>query len=295
MVLQLVDLSKQFGPMFAVTALNLSVEQGTIYGILGPNGSGKTTTLGMTLGVIRPTSGQVIWFGQPHSGNERRRIGSILETPNFYPYLSAANNLRIAADIKGVDYSAIERVLEIVGLSSRKNSQFSTYSLGMKQRLSIASALLGKPEVIVLDEPTNGLDPAGIAEIRGLIKDIAKEGHTIILASHLLDEVEKVCTHVAVLQKGRLITAGSVAEVLAGESVIEAGAEDMAKLITVAKANPEIKLLTKNDMGKLELTFNTNVTAARLNDYFYKNGIILNHLALRKKSLEERFLELTKT
>lgn len=294
MVLQVEDLSKQYGSFVAVRNLNLTIEQGTIYGLLGPNGSGKTTTLGMVLGVIRATAGKFSWFGRPYSEHDRKKIGSILETPNFYPYLSAANNLKISADIKGVAHSEIGRVLEIVNLSSRKDSRFSTYSLGMKQRLSIAAALLGNPEIIVLDEPTNGLDPAGIVEIRELIKEIAKEGRTIILASHLLDEVEKVCTHVAVLQKGNLLASGSVAEVLASEEIIEVAADDMDKILSAAKANSNIKSATKNSAGKVELTLKNKISTAQLNDYFYKNGVIISHLSLRKKSLEDRFLELTK-
>jgi len=294
MILRVENLSKHYGPLKALSNLNLSIENGCIYGILGPNGSGKTTTLGIVLGVINSNAGTYSWFNGETGDDHRKRIGAMLETPNFYHYLSAYNNLKIAADIKGVSHDYIDKVLETVNLSSRKDSKFSAFSLGMKQRLSIASALLGNPEVLVLDEPTNGLDPQGIAEIRELIITIAKEGKTIILASHLLDEVEKVCTHVAVIQKGKLLAAGSVAEVLSGEDIIEVGADNFDKLEAVAKSYPNIKAVRKNSNGRLEISTIKPITAAELNEYFYKQGLVISHLQLRKKSLEARFLELTK-
>jgi ABC-type multidrug transport system ATPase subunit len=295
MVLSIENLSKHYGPLKAVSGLTLSIDKGSVYGILGPNGSGKTTTLGMVLGVTNATSGKFSWFDGSHSNHDRKRVGSILETPNFYHYLSAYANLKIAAEIKGVNYSDIDRVLEVVNLTSRKNSKFSTFSLGMKQRLAIGSSMLGNPEVLVLDEPTNGLDPAGIAEIRELVIKIAKEGRTIIIASHMLDEIEKVCTHVAVLQKGKLLASGSVSEVLTGEDIIEVGADNFEKLEAAAKANSNIKSTRKNGSGRLEVSTNKQMSAAELNEYFYKQGIVVSHLALRKKSLEARFLELTKS
>ena len=296
MVLSLENLSKQYGPLTAVSNLSLSIDKGSIYGILGPNGSGKTTTLGIVLGVTNATAGKYTWFEGGNDAKEyRKRVGSILETPNFYHYLSAYANLKIAADIKGANYSEIDKALEVVNLTARKDSKFSAFSLGMKQRLAIASTMLGNPEVMVLDEPTNGLDPAGIAEIRELIIKLAKEGKTIILASHLLDEVEKVCTHVAVLQKGKLLASGSVSEVLAGEDIIEVGAENFEKLEAAAKANPNVKSIRKNSSGRIELSTHKPVNTAELNEYFYKQGIVVSHLMLRKKSLEARFLELTKS
>jgi ABC-type multidrug transport system ATPase subunit len=217
-----------------------------------------------------------------------------LETPNFYHYLSAYRNLQIAADIKEIGYDNIDRVLEVVNLKDRKDHRFSTFSLGMKQRLSIASALLANPEVLVLDEPTNGLDPQGIAEIRELIIDIARQGKTIILASHMLDEVEKVCTHAVVLQKGRIITSGKVSDILGSNDIIEVLAEDIEKLEMLAKAHSLIKSVNKNSLGRLELSFSNPVSAAALNGYFHKNGISVSYLLLRKKTLEAQFLELTR-
>ena len=208
-VLTISGLQKNYGKIHAVNDLSLSVERGSVYGILGPNGSGKTTTLAIILGVVNSNGGSYSWFGNENSKNDRKRIGAILEQPLFYPYLTAEKNLQIVASIKGVEYSDIERVLKIVELFERKDSKFRTFSYGMKQRLAIASALLGNPEVLIFDEPTNGLDPKGIAEIRELIIKIAKQGITILLASHLLDEVQKTCSHVAVLKSGKKLYEGS--------------------------------------------------------------------------------------
>ncbi|MEL7534665.1 MAG: ATP-binding cassette domain-containing protein, partial [Bacteroidota bacterium] len=200
-VLSTRNLHKNYGRITAVNQLNLEVPEGTVFGLLGPNGSGKTTTLGMILGVTSPTSGDFLWFGEAASHKQRKQVGSILEKPNFYPNFSAYKNLALACKIKEVSSDRIDEVLEQVGLAERKNDSFQTFSLGMKQRLAIGSALLAHPKVLILDEPTNGLDPEGIAEIRELIIDIASTGKTIILASHLLDEVQKVCTDFAVLRK----------------------------------------------------------------------------------------------
>ncbi|HXB10610.1 MAG TPA: ATP-binding cassette domain-containing protein [Bacteroidia bacterium] len=293
MVLSINNLSKQYGNLMALSNVSFSIEKGSVFGILGPNGSGKTTTLGIVLGVINSSGGSFSWFEETPTNNPRKKIGAILETPNFYHYLSAYKNLQIAADIKGVSYDNIERILEVVNLKDRKDHQFSTFSLGMKQRLSIASALLADPEVLVLDEPTNGLDPQGIAEIRELIISISKQGKTIILASHMLDEVEKVCTHVAVLQKGKILTSGKVSEILGNDDIIEIVADDLQQLEVLSKAHPSIKSVSKNTAGKLELIFVNPVSASQINDYFHNKGIILSHLVLRKKSLEAQFLQLT--
>lgn len=293
MVLSINNLSKQYGNLAALSGVSFSIEAGSVFGILGPNGSGKTTTLGIVLGVINSSGGSFNWFEDKPGDNPRKRIGAILETPNFYHYLSAYKNLQIAADIKGVGYDNIDRILEVVNLKDRKDYQFSTFSLGMKQRLSIASALLANPEVLVLDEPTNGLDPQGIAEIRELIISISKQGKTIILASHMLDEVEKVCTHVAVLQKGKILTSGKVSDILGNDDIIEVLADDMQQLEVLSKAHPGIKSVSKNNSGKLELIFVNPVSASQINDYFHSKGIILSHLVLRKKSLEAQFLQLT--
>src|SRR4051812_982438 len=223
-VLSVNNLSKQFGKIKAVTNLNLEVKQGQVFGMLGPNGSGKTTTLGMLMGVVNPTSGDFTWFNQTPSHEVRKKIGAVLEHPIFYPYLSGQKNLELNAMIKQCDPANIPKVLELVELAERRDDKYKTYSLGMKQRLAIASALLNEPSVLILDEPTNGLDPMGIAEIRELIKKIAQQGKTIILASHLLDEVQKVCTHFAVLKKGNLIHSGPVGDVGKGAELVEVNA-----------------------------------------------------------------------
>lgn len=293
-ILDINNLSKQYGRLAALSNVSFTIEKQSVFGILGPNGSGKTTTLGIVLGVINATAGNYTWF-DGSMDNPRQKIGAILETPNFYPYLSAYRNLKVAADIKGVGYDNIDRTLELVNLKDRKNSRFSTFSLGMKQRLSIASALLADPDVLVLDEPTNGLDPQGIAEIRELITTISNQGKTIIIASHMLDEVEKVCSHVAVLQKGKILTSGSVSDILGHNDSIEVMADDMNKLEEAARLHPAIKSINKNRNGRLELSFSTEVSTVQLNEYFHARGIILSHLMLRKKTLEAQFLELTRT
>lgn len=290
-ILTINNITKNYGSIRAVDELSLEIPRGSIFGILGPNGSGKTTTLGMVLGVLNASSGSYSWFDGLEETAGRKRIGALLETPNFYPYLGAFRNLQIAADIKDVSYNDIERVLKMVNLYDRRNSPFSTFSLGMKQRLALASSLLGNPEALVLDEPTNGLDPQGISEVRELIIRVAAEGKTILLASHLLDEVEKVCSHVAVLKKGKLLAAGKVEEVLAQEDQIEVAAEDMAGLESLLKSHHLVKEVKKAN-GKFLISAN-NASANEINAYLFSKGVTVSHLAMKKKSLEAQFLELT--
>ncbi len=240
-VLTTQNLSKSYKSFQVLNGISLEVEEGSVFGLLGPNGSGKTTTLGILLDIIPQNSGSYSWFEQTPSHQLRKQIGSLLETPNFFGYLSAKRNLKITADIKEVDHADIDRVLKIVNLYERKKDKFKTYSLGMKQRLALAAALLGKPKVLLLDEPTNGLDPQGIAEIRELILRIAQEGVTIILASHMLDEVEKVCSHVAIIKRGSLIVQGRVDEILGDEYLLELKAEDMSKLKTLLEGYAIVK------------------------------------------------------
>jgi len=292
-ILTVENLSKFYGPVHALKNVSFSVPEGTVFGILGPNGSGKTTTLGTITDILKPTSGSYRLFDEPASAASRRRIGSLLETPNFYHYLSGKKNLEIAAAIKQHGKEDIDRVLETVDLTQRKNSKFSTYSLGMKQRLAIASCLLGNPNVLIFDEPTNGLDPVGIAEIRELMKELHHQGKTIIMASHLLDEVEKVCTHVAILKNGELITSGKVNEILSGEDIIEVAASDNKKLFEILlKMNAGIKVIDESPAIKIFFPPG-KADLAVVNSYCFNNGIILNHLMLKRKSLEARFFELT--
>lgn len=291
-ILSLQNITKSYGTIQALNNVSFNVPQGSVFGILGPNGSGKTTLLGIMLDVLKADAGTYSWFDNVAPSEARKQIGSLLETPNFYHYLSAVNNLKIAASIKQRGLTDIERVLEKVNLLQRKNSAFQTYSLGMKQRLAIASALLGNPKVLVFDEPTNGLDPAGIAEIRELIRQLNAEGYTIIMASHLLDEVEKVCTHVAILKNGNLLVTGPVNEVLLSDDTIEVSAENIDLLQQVITTMPGIKTAVKTNKT-LVLNTDDNIQPAAVNKYCTDNGIILSHLVLKKKSLETKFMELT--
>lgn len=293
-VLTLQNISKSYGKIQALNNLSFDIPQGSVFGVLGPNGSGKTTLLSIILDVLKADTGNFLWFGKPGSPEQRKKIGSLLETPNFYHYLSAANNLKITHSISGRgNIPAIDSVLQKVNLYERRNSRFSTYSLGMKQRLAIAAALLGDPQVLVLDEPTNGLDPVGIAEIRELMIELNKKGHTIIMASHLLDEVEKVCTHVAILKKGTLLTTGHVEDVLVDEDIVEIGADNLDALAALIKNYPNSTAVTRKD-SNIQLTFLKGT--ARLDDinsFCFNKGIVLNHLVVKKKRLEAKFFELT--
>lgn len=296
-VLSVQQLSKNYGGVRALQQVSFDVPKGSVFGILGPNGSGKTTLLGIVMDVLKATSGSFYWNGHPGAGNEQRKqIGTLLETPNFYAYLSGQQNLEISAAIKGHGKEDIERVLEIVNLTQRKNSKFNTYSLGMKQRLAIASTLLGNPDILVFDEPTNGLDPAGIAEIRELIKKLNRDGKTIIMASHILDEVERVCTHVTIIQKGVLKTTGTVSEVLSGSTdssvAIEVASDDLAGLQHMLSVMPGVKNIIKQE-NSLVLECEEQVTPALVNKYCFEKGLLLNQLIMKRKSLETRFLEIT--
>jgi ABC-type multidrug transport system ATPase subunit len=291
-VLSINNISKRYGPIQALKNVSFDVPQGCVFGILGPNGSGKTTLLGILLDVLKADQGSYVWLGNDTVHDARKKIGSLLETPNFYHYLSAMDNLKIAAAIKQQTNDDRLRVLEKVNLLERKDSKFQTYSLGMKQRLAIASTLLGSPKVLVFDEPTNGLDPAGIAEIRELIRQLNAEGYTIIMASHLLDEVEKVCTHVAILKKGDLLLSGPVNEVLRSEDQIEISAGNVQQLLAVIQTMPNL-VSAKQQLNTITLSCNDGITPEHINRYCADKGITLSHLLLKKKSLETKFMELT--
>ena len=292
-VLTISNLNKQYGKIHAVKNVSLTIQKGNVYGILGPNGSGKSTTLGIVLNVVNKTSGSYQWFGGQMSTSEAlKKVGAIIERPNFYPYMSAEENLQLVCKIKGISYSKIAEKLEIVGLSDRANSKFKTFSLGMKQRLAIASALLNDPEILILDEPTNGLDPHGIHQIRDIIKLIAAQGTTILLASHLLDEVEKVCSHVLVLRFGEILYNGTVDGMISNAGYMELQASNLAQLLEVIKGHPEADRVIDAD-GKALVYFNQAVDAGALNKYLFDRGVILQHLVHKKMSLEEQFLALT--
>jgi ABC-2 type transport system ATP-binding protein len=293
-VLTLQNISKSYGKIQALNNLSFEIPQGCVFGVLGPNGSGKTTLLSIILDVLKADTGNFLWFGKPGSPEQRKKIGSLLETPNFYHYLSAVNNLKITNSISGRgSISSIDTVLEKVKLYERRNSRFSSYSLGMKQRLAIAAALLGNPGVLVLDEPTNGLDPVGIAEIRELMIELNKQGHTIIMASHLLDEVEKVCTHVAILKKGELVTTGHVNDVLVDDDIVEISATDIEALTrAIREYGNGVKIIQEGNYLHLILPKGTS-RMDDINRFCFNKGIVLNHLLFKKKRLEAKFFELT--
>ncbi|MEQ8704654.1 MAG: ATP-binding cassette domain-containing protein [Phaeodactylibacter sp.] len=292
-VLRINGLSKRYGRIQAVDQLNLEVEQGMAYGILGPNGSGKTTTLGMVLDITHSDSGSFEWFDGRYGNDARRHVGALLETPNFYPYLNAVDNLGIVAHIKKVKKPRFDELLKLVNLYERRTSKFRTYSLGMKQRLAIASAMVGDPEVLIFDEPTNGLDPQGIAEIRNTLQGIAETGKTIIMASHILDEVEKVCSHVAIIKNGQLLASGTVGAIISEDFLVEVAAEDLAGLQAAFQADARIKKITLQDDRMLLLHLEEETPAAAINEWAFGKGYTLSHLRIVKKSLEAEFLEIT--
>lgn len=292
-VLSIQNLSKNYGKIRAVDNLSFTVEKGTVYGILGPNGSGKTTTLSVITGVLHPASGSYRWFGNKPEKWQRKRMGSLIEIPNFYPYLTLFQNMQIVARIKNVPEEDINRVLGITDLLKRKHSRFDTLSLGMKQRLSFASVLLGDPEVLVLDEPANGLDPEGIAEVRRIIMSERDKGKTIIIASHILDEVEKVCTHVGVLKMGKLIASGRVDELLVMDRVVIMSAPDNTKLKEILEKSGLVKSI-KEDVDSITATVLSETEPGEINKYVIEKGITLTRLEVNKPTLESQFLELVR-
>ena len=294
-ILKITNLNKIFNKhLHAVKNVSFEIKKGNVYGILGPNGSGKSTTLGIVLNVVNKTSGDFEWFGgKSNTHDALKKVGAIIERPNFYPYMTAKENLELVCKIKGTSLSKVDEKLELVGLLERKNDKFRTYSLGMKQRLAIASALLNDPEILILDEPTNGLDPQGIRQIRDIIRIIASQGTTILLASHLLDEVEKVCSHVVVLRKGEMLYQGSVHDMIENNSFFELKSDDKEQLKLALQNHPSIEKIEEEE-GKVLVYLNQDIAAKDLNSYLFEQKIVLEHLVKRKNSLEEQFLELTK-
>jgi ABC-2 type transport system ATP-binding protein len=293
-ILSLKNLDKKYGAIHAVNNLSFDIQKGNVYGILGPNGSGKSTTLGIVLNVVNRTSGEFSWFnGQLSTHEALKKVGAIIERPNFYPYMTATQNLALICKIKGISTEKIDEKLTVVNLFERRNSKFKTFSLGMKQRLAIASALLNDPEILILDEPTNGLDPQGIHEIRQIIKDIAANGTTILLASHLLDEVEKVCSHVVIIREGVKLYSGRVDEMTASNGLFELKIDEKEdELIRVLENHEAIGKVTK-DHETLIATLNKEISSTEINTYLFNKGFILSHLVKRKPSLEQQFLDLT--
>jgi len=295
-ILQLNKLHKKYRHIHAVNDLSFSIEKGNVYGILGPNGSGKSTTLGIVLNVVNATAGNFSWFdGTINTHDALKKVGAIIERPNFYPYMSAKQNLQLVCKIKNISEEKIDEKLEAVNLLQRKDSKFRTFSLGMKQRLAIASALLNDPEILILDEPTNGLDPQGIQEIRSIITRIATEGTTILLASHILDEVEKVCSHVVVLREGKKLYEGRTDEMVASHGFIEvktaASNDDLIKLLNTYEGISSLKI--EGDM--VLATLSEDVASIDINKFLFEKGIIVSHLRKRKPTLEQQFLDITNT
>ena len=298
-VIEANELTKRYGTrrgksVLAVDRVSFAVEQGQVFGFLGPNGSGKTTTIGMLVGIINPTGGSFRLFGASGPRDlvaARARVGATLETPNFYPYLSGRDNLRIAATIKGVGRPRIEECLELVGLADRARHRFKTYSLGMKQRLALAATMLNDPELIVLDEPANGLDPQGMKEIREIIRILAGRGKTIFLSSHLLWEVERTCTHVSIVRKGRIVATGTVAEVVSGATAAFIKAEDLDALAAALEEYPGASSVRRSDGGVIATLESDDL--ASVNRYLAGLGIHVSHLAPHRQSLEDAFMDLT--
>jgi ABC-type multidrug transport system ATPase subunit len=284
-------LTKSYGEIVAVDALSLRVRRGEVYGFLGPNGAGKTTTLRMLLGLVRPTSGDAAVLGQrPGSHGALARIGAMVEAPGLYPYLSGRDNLRVLAGHAGAAPERVEAVLAETGLSARAGDRTATYSMGMKQRLGVAAALLKDPELLILDEPTNGLDPAGMAEMRAFIRLLAQGGRTVVLSSHLMGEVEQVSDRVGVIRDGALVVEGTVDE-LRGRSSLRLRAEPLGRAAQLVAALPEVSAVA-TDRGLLDVTADVSAAAA-INHALVSAGIAVSEIGERRASLEDVFLEVT--
>ncbi len=294
-VVETAGLTKHYGEVRAVQDLSLEVPKGTVFGLLGPNGAGKTTIIGTLLGLIRPTAGTIRLFGTEINGATDaavRRIGAIMETPAFYPFMSGRDNLRYFQGISGTGGPAeIDNLLELVGLSARANARFNTYSLGMKHRLGIAYALLGDPELLLLDEPTNGLDPNGMAEVRQLLKDLGDGDRTIVLASHLLNEVEQVCERVAILSKGSVIAEGAVSELIGRRDRIQLSTTDNVAAHRLLAALDWVSSVLATDGGLLVDAPTERV--ADISEALARAGVYPTELRATSTSLEQFFLEVT--
>ena len=285
-------LTKRYGARVAVDAVDLTVRRGEVYGFLGPNGAGKTTTLRMVLGLVRPTSGTVQVLGRPAGRPEvTARLGALVEGPGFYPYLSGRDNLRTMARYRGLPRAEVERVLDVVGLAERGADRLKSYSLGMKQRLGVAAAMLGDPEVIVLDEPTNGLDPAGMADMRALVVSLARGGQTVLLSSHLLAEVQEICDRVGVIDDGRLLREATVAE-LRGGTVLRVRATPAARAAEVAERVVDGATVVRAADGVVEVSAAPDAAPA-VARALVEAGVELHELRALERDLEDVFFELT--
>src|SRR6266496_706334 len=295
-VLRTRNLSKQYGKRLAVDNLNLEVHRGEIFGFLGPNGAGKTTTIRMALGLIAPTSGSVEILGQDivtHRASVLPRVGALIETPALYLYMSGRDNLRaVASVLGGVPKQRIDTVLELVGLRVRQKDRVRTYSLGMKQRLGVAIALLQDPDVLILDEPANGLDPAGIVEMRDLMHHLAQEGKTVFISSHLLTEVQQICTRVAIINLGKLVTESTVEELTSGQGQFAVKVEHAAEALDLVHTQAWGKGARIDDNGMLT-TLAPEGRGRNLNLFLVNAGFVPETIAPATQDLEQIFLHLT--
>ena len=292
-VIETTSLTKHYGSIVAVDGLSMSVPRGHVFGLLGPNGSGKTTTMSMLLGLVRPTSGAFNLFGSSDGLEQAlHRVGAIIESPSFYPYLTGRQNLLYFQGISGRGSAdEIDDLLERVSLADRGDHRFRTYSLGMKQRLGLAYALLGDPELLFLDEPTNGMDPAGMAEVRDLIRSLATGGRTVLLSSHLLHEVEQVCDSVAILSRGKLIAQGDVADLLQSQDEIRLKTTDNTKAVEVLSALDWIEDVKTED-GEVVVAASGD-RAPELSTTLGRSDVYVTDISTGQKSLESYFLEVT--
>ena len=294
-------LSKRFGRRLAVDGLDLRIPVGSITGFVGPNGAGKTTTIRMLLGLIRPTSGRGTVLGHTlgHSRAYLPRVGALIEGPTFYPALSGRENLMVLARLGGIQTKRVDAVLRRVGLGPRALDPFRTYSLGMRQRLGIGAALLPSPQLLVLDEPTNGLDPHGIAEIRAMLRSFADDGMTVFVSSHLLAEIQQICEHLVVIEAGRLIFQGGVEELLAARApeliVRTETVQDAVQLLRLVRSvGRSARMVGEGESTTLEIAADCH-WAGELNRLAMADGITLVHLAERRSTLEEAFFEITRS
>jgi len=291
-VIETNDLTKRYRDLVAVDRLTLRVRRGEVFGFLGPNGAGKTTTLRMLLGLVRPTSGVASVLGSsPGSSEALANIGALIEAPGFYPFLSGRDNLRVMAGHARVEPERVDVVLEEVGLNGRAKDRFRTYSQGMKQRLGVASALLKDPDVLILDEPTTGLDPKGMAEMRGFISGLGSRGRTVLLSSHLMSEVEQVCDRVGVIDRGVLVKEGSVDE-LRGDAVLLVRAEPLEHAGRVVEGLPGVGAVATGD-GALRITAD-QAAAPAIVRALVGAGVAVTELRPERASLEDVFLNLTR-
>jgi ABC-2 type transport system ATP-binding protein len=297
-VVDIRGVTKRFGDRTVLQDVDLRVPRGCAYGFLGPNGAGKTTLIRVLLGLVPASSGEMRLLGHPLPAERPAalaRVGAIVEEPRFHPHLSGRENLVVAAAPRGAEAEGrIDAALARVGLAGRAGDRVGSYSMGMRQRLGIARCLLVDPELLILDEPMNGLDPAGILEMRGLIRSFVEEGRTVLLSSHLLDEVERTCDGVAIIDRGRIVTQGTLAEAMgAPDNGLLIGCDDLALATALLDSLPAVTAVAQSSDGTLRVSLTRSASPAAINRALVERGIAVHRLEPARLSLEERFLELT--